>query len=189
MDARRRVCLGSVVATCLGLTVAPVFAQAKDEPGYVVRPWPRDKDVPPLPAGALDGKAPSLADLRGQVVMLNFWATWCEPCRAEMPSLQRLANSHAAQGLRVFAVNYQERPDTIRRFVEKLDLRLPVLLDADGAAARAWTPRIFPSTVVLARDGRPAFTLVGEADWGSAEVARLLAPLLDSGAPAGRRKV
>lgn len=185
---RRRACIASIVAG-LALTAAPAVAQDKDKPAYVVRPWPRDKQVPPLPGGALDGKAPSLADLRGQVVLLNFWATWCKPCLAEMPSLQQLADSHAAQGLRVLAVNYLERADTVRRFVEKLGLQVPVLLDADGKAALAWTPRVFPSTVVLARDGRPAFTLVGEADWTSAEVARLLEPLLASDSPPRRRKV
>jgi len=168
--------LASVGVSWFALT--PAAAQSKlDERGYIVRAWPRDKAAPPLPPEALDGIAPRLSDLHGQVVLLNFWATWCEPCRAEMPSLQRLARERAAAGLRVIGVNYQERADSIRNFLDKLALDMPVLLDRDGAAARAWTPRVFPSTVVVARDGRPAFTVIGEADWTSQEIARLLGNL------------
>ena len=119
-----------------------------------------------------------LAALRGQVVVLNFWASWCEPCRAEMPSLELMAERHKGDRLQVLAVNFRETDGTIRRFLEQTDFSLPILRDADGAAARAWQVRIFPSTVVIGRDGRAAFTVVGEVDWGGAEARAWIAPLL-----------
>jgi thiol-disulfide isomerase/thioredoxin len=119
-----------------------------------------------------------LAALRGQVVVLNFWASWCEPCRAEMPSLELMAERHKGDRLQVLAVNFRETDGTIRRFLAQTDFSLPILRDADGAAARAWQVRIFPSTVVIGRDGRAAFTVVGEVDWGGAEARAWIAPLL-----------
>lgn len=170
VDLPRRALLGLVAATAL-----PAAAAA---PGHEWRPWPPKRALPPLALPVLDGTRWQLADQRGRVVVVNFWATWCEPCRAEMPSLQRLAARHAQDGLAVVAVNYRETLATIRRFVEAAELALPVLLDADGAAALAWTPRIFPSTVLIGRNGRPAGVVVGEIDWEGASARALLVPLL-----------
>ena len=145
---------------------------------YVVRPWPRERVVPALRLDDLDGKPWDLAALKGRPVLLNFWATWCEPCRAEMPSLQRVARERAGDGLLVLAVNYQEGAPKIRGFLETLKLELPVLLDRDGTAARQWTPRVFPSTVLVDRRGQPMTSVVGEIDWTGAEAAALLKSLL-----------
>ena len=88
-------------------------------------------------------------------MLANFWATWCAPCRDEMPSLLRLAEQRAAAGLLAVGVNYKESAGTVRRFLDGLGLNLTVLLDSDGSVATAWTPRIFPSTLVFDRRGRP----------------------------------
>ena len=91
--------------------------------------------------------------------------------------MARLHASHADR-LQVLTVNYQESPEKVRRFMEAGQIALPALLDRDGTATRAWTSRIFPTTVVLDATGRPRFSVTGEFDWGSAEATRLLAPLL-----------
>ena len=135
--------------------------------------------MPPLVLPALDGPAWNLATAKGQVVALNFWAGWCEPCRTEMPSLELLAERHSADGLVVMAVNYREGEATIQRFLERMPITLPIVRDADGSAALAWGVRVFPTTVLVGRDGRPAFSVIGELDWTGAQARQWLAPLLE----------
>lgn len=169
---RRRL----LAAGALAPWVAPARSQAAEGAAY--RPWPKSKPTPALELPAWESPPVRLAALRGQVVVLNFWASWCEPCRAEMPSLELMAERHKGDRLQVLAVNFRETDGTIRRFLAQTDFSLPILRDADGAAARAWQVRIFPSTVVIGRDGRAAFTVVGEVDWGGAEARAWIAPLL-----------
>jgi thiol-disulfide isomerase/thioredoxin len=164
-----------LVATGLALGALPLWAQ---EPGPKPQPWARGRTVPGLDLPGFDGPAWRLADARGQVVLLNFWASWCEPCRAEMPSLELLAERHEKDGLAVVAVNFRETDASIRRYLAQWPITLTIVRDAEGAAARAWGVRIFPTTVVIGRDGRPAFTVTGEVDWTGAEARRWLAPLL-----------
>ncbi|MES2960175.1 MAG: TlpA disulfide reductase family protein [Pseudomonadota bacterium] len=129
------------------------------------RRWPKQRTTPALELSTLDGAAWRLSAQRGRVVALNFWASWCEPCRTEMPSLELLAQRHERDGLTVMAINHKESVAAIRRFSEREALSLPVLRDADGLAARACGVGIFPTTVLIGRDGRAAFSVVGEADW------------------------
>jgi thiol-disulfide isomerase/thioredoxin len=179
---RRRLLIAAVLG-CAG--AGRVMAQPS---GYEWRPWPRGKRMPPLALEHLDGSPWRLADRRGRVLLANFWATWCEPCRAEMPSLVRLARERADQGLAVVAINYREAVPVIERFVERQGLDgLTVLRDREGAAAAAWTPRIFPSTVVFDRRGRPTGVLVGELDWQGREAQALIDPLLAEPAPRSAR--
>jgi len=145
---------------------------------HIVRPWPEAKAVPALDLADLDGKRWTLAGLAGRVVLLNFWATWCEPCRLEMPSLESVASRYRAGGMIVLAVNYREGPAVIREFLAGMSFKATILLDADGDAAAEWTPRVFPSTVLIGRDGRPTATVLGDLDWNSAAARELLEPLL-----------
>jgi thiol-disulfide isomerase/thioredoxin len=142
------------------------------------RPWPRGRATPPLALPGHDGPAWDLAQARGHVVLLNFWASWCEPCRAEMPSLELLAQRHEADGLVVVAVNFRETDAAIRRFMAQMPISLPILRDADGATSRAWGARIFPTTVAVDRAGRAAFSVVGECEWNGPQARAWIAPLL-----------
>ena len=142
------------------------------------RPWPDGKRVPVLDLPRPDGRRWRLADERGKVVLVNFWASWCAPCRDEMPSLLRLVDRRAAEGVALMSVNYRESAATVARFFDGLGQAMPTVLDADGAAAAAYTPRIFPSTVVFDRRGSPVGTVVGEIDWDGQAASRLLAPVL-----------
>ena len=170
--SRRRL-LGLSLAASAAL-VLPGRVRAE----HVVRPWPAGKAAPPLNLIDLEGKTWSLAALKGQPVLLNFWASWCGPCRAEMPSLELLATRHERAGLVVLSVNYKEPVATIKRFLETLPMSLPILLDADGAAASAWTPRVFPTTVLIDRHGKPRSSVVGELDWMAGTAQALVEPLL-----------
>lgn len=160
------------------LTVGALAARVADAAGAQRRPWPNATPTPALDLPAWEGGSWSLAALRGQVVLLNFWASWCEPCRAEMPSLELLAERHAGDRLQVLAVNFRETDGALRRFLAHTPLSLPILRDTDGAAARAFGVRIFPSTVVIGRNGRAAFRVIGECDWTGTEARAWIAPLI-----------
>ena len=168
----RRHCLGGLIGLAGGVRAAPVVAQA------VRKPWPRKDATPALELAAVDGGAWRLVDERGHPLLLNFWASWCEPCRAEMPSLEQLAIAHRAVGLRVVAINYREGEPAVRRFLGNTQLALPVVRDPEGAAARAFGIHIFPSTVAIDRQGRTHFIVVGELDWNSAAGLELVRSLL-----------
>jgi thiol-disulfide isomerase/thioredoxin len=105
--------------------------------------------APPLRLPLLEGGTFDLGAMRGQPILLNFWATWCEPCRVEMPLLQSLH----AQGTAVIAIHLSEAPSTIRPWLAELELDLPIALDSDGAAAAAYWLRGQPTTVLIGRDG------------------------------------
>jgi thiol-disulfide isomerase/thioredoxin len=164
----------------IALTMAAVVPSLAEPAAAasVVRPWPAARPVPALDLGDLDGKRWSLPALAGRVVLLNFWATWCEPCRLEIPSLDALARQHRSGALIILAVNYRETVPAIRSFLERTPYKATILLDADGDAATDWTPRIFPSTVLIGRNGRPTATVVGDLDWTGATAHELIGPLL-----------
>lgn len=168
----------AALATLAALGAAGPAALAQQVPGARKRPWPARQPVPALRLPAVDGPDFALGAQKGQVVVLNFWASWCEPCRAEMPSLELLEQRHLAQGLRVLAVNFRESEATVRRYLAQSALSLTVLRDSDGAAARAWGVRVFPSTIVVDRNGRPAFTVIGEVDWTGATARQWIAAVL-----------
>lgn len=161
----------AVVAAAL---CAPWVARA----GHQVREWPARQPVPALALGDLQQKTWRLDELRGQAVLLNFWATWCEPCRVEMPAFEALARRHRPDGLVVLTVNFRESADTIRQFLEKQPISLPILLDLHGSAARAWTPGVFPTTVLIDRQGRPRRSVIGEFDWAGDEARAWIVELI-----------
>ena len=171
MLRRRDLC------TALGAFALPLHTARADD-AVEPQPWPKGRATPPLDLPGYDGARWSLASARGRVVVLNFWASWCEPCRSEMPSLELLAERYAKDGLDVIAVNFRETDAAIARFMALMPVTLPVVRDGDGSAARAWGVRIFPTTVAVARDGRAVFSVVGEVDWTGSEARRWIAPLL-----------
>ena len=160
--------------------VCALLGMAGGARAHQLRPWGATRSVPPLSLGDLDGKTWDLSALQGRAVLINFWATWCEPCREEMPSLQALARQRGTDAMIVLTVNYRESKPEIRRFVERVPLTLPVLLDRDGTVTKAWTPRVFPTTVSIDRHGRPRHQIVGAVDWTGDEARQWVQELLAS---------
>ncbi len=111
--------------------------------------------APAIELATLDGGTLSLAERSGEVVIINLWASWCGPCRAEMPALQRLYSAERARGLEILAVNstVQDSPAAARAFVAEHGLTFPILLDTDGAVSRAYRLRSLPSTFIVDRRG------------------------------------
>jgi thiol-disulfide isomerase/thioredoxin len=152
--------------------------RAQAEGDLTHRPWPAREPAPQLTLDRWEGSPWSLAAQQGKPVLLNFWASWCEPCRSEMPSLELLATRHEAQGLQVLAVNHRETDAAVRRFMEATALSLPVLRDRDGGAAKAFGVRTFPSTVAINRRGQVLSIAIGECDWASPAARQWVAAAL-----------
>jgi len=110
--------------------------------------------APDLTLMGLSGESVSLQEFRGQPVILNFWASWCAPCRAEMPALEQVATRYADEGLVVLLVNQGERKRTMSDFLAEMRLTLPVLLDRDLSATMLYRVQALPTTFFIDRDGR-----------------------------------
>jgi thiol-disulfide isomerase/thioredoxin len=139
--------------------------------------------APALALRDTDGRTHDLAAYRGKVVLVNFWATWCEPCRQEMPSIQRLRDRLAGQPFAVLAVNVDEPDARVRLFVKQTALDLPILMDPDKVVTRGWGVRVLPVTFLVGPDGRVRYRLVGDLDWNSETVAGVIAGLMAEARP------
>ena len=172
-----------LLALTLGALAAPAYAQR----GYDVTPWPAGRTAPPLQALDMQGKSWTLADCRGRAVVLNFWATWCPPCRAEMPSLQQLAEIYGPEQLQVLAVNVGEGPRRIAQYLQSSGLALTVLLDPKSEISKAWGASVLPTTILIDAEGRPRLRVRGEVDWSGREAQAMVEPLLRSQVKPGAR--
>jgi peroxiredoxin len=125
-----------------------------------------------------DGKTIRLHDFRGQIVFLNFWATWCVPCRLEMPAMDRLYREFKGRGFVVLAVNLQEGPAAVRAFVKELKLTFPVVLDPKGETAMTYSVRGLPATYFINRRQLIVGRAYGAREWdgktGRAYIGALL---------------
>lgn len=112
-----------------------------------------DHPAPDLALPQLDGTQRALRDLRGQVVLINIWATWCPPCRAEMPAIQQAYAEYRDRGFVVLAVNQREDATAITPFLEQHGLTFPILLDSDGQASATYQASALPSSFFVDRRG------------------------------------
>jgi len=134
--------------------------------------------TPELRLQDLGGREHRLADYRGKVVLVNFWATWCAPCRDEMPSIGRLRQSLEGRPFEVLAVNLGEPVSRIEKFRAQVPMDFPVLLDTDTATARAWKARFLPATYLVDAEGRVRYAHYGELDWAGPEARAKVLELL-----------
>lgn len=144
----------------------------------LLRPATEQRQAPALRLPSLDGRELDLAQFRDQVVLVNFWTSWCPPCVEEIPSLQRLYKRLQPRGLEILAVDVGESASSMRRFLADKPVSFPVLMDQDGEVLRRWGIYAFPTTLVLDRDHRIRYAVFGAFDWSSNEVIEALEPLL-----------
>jgi peroxiredoxin len=126
---------------------------------------------------SLDGPAIELARLRGRIVLIHFFATWCEPCRAEMASLRDLQARLDGRPFAIVPISVAEADGAVRRFFANESLPFAVLLDRDRSVARAWGIHTLPSSVVLDRTLKPRFMAEGDVDWARPDVMKILSDL------------
>ena len=152
-----RRCIGSLLAAALVCTPA----RATD---MLMRPWPAQTATPGLVLTDLTGKEWRLDSLRGKVVVLNFWASWCGPCIEELPILNEIAEREAARGeVVVLGVNYRESATAIQQFADAHPIRFPILRDRTGESFKQWTTNgIMPATILIDRSGRARWRVTGE---------------------------
>jgi len=128
----------------------------------------------------LSGGNAALSSYRGNVVILNFWATWCPPCRAEMPSMETLYQRYRNQGLEILAVDIRETTNTVRQFISTNGFSFPVLLDLDGRVSVNYGVEAIPTTYIIDREGKMIGRIVGSIHWDTPEVFAAFEALLRS---------
>jgi cytochrome c biogenesis protein CcmG, thiol:disulfide interchange protein DsbE len=134
--------------------------------------------APALELEDLDGRLQRLSDYRGRVVLVNFWATWCEPCREEMPSMESLRAALKGRPFEILAVNVGEGGRVARGFAEKMALGFPVLLDRDTRTTKGWGARVLPASFVIGPDGAIRYSHLGALDWSDAQVKAAIERLM-----------
>ena len=180
----RTTCWVTTVVASMGLLLLA-------ETAHTTEHWLRAMQLTKLPGGPapaltlvdVHGRQVSLQDYRGKVVFLNFWATWCVPCREEMPALEELHQTFHPQGLVILAVNFREGLEPIKAFVVQRQLSFPILLDPSGAVFRAYTAIGLPTAYLISREGRLLAHSVGSRDWRRVEGKDLIRALLTGGSP------
>ena len=136
-------------------------------------------DAPDFVSENLNGGQAALADYKGKLVLLNFWATWCMPCRAEMPGMETLWQKYKEQGFVVVAISSDEgSPARVETFSKLLDLSFPILLDPEGEVSDLYKVSNMPTSFLIDRDGNIISRIVGTEAWDSPEAIQLVEGLL-----------
>ena len=135
----------------------------------------------PFELSAMDGTTRTLDDYAGSYVLLNFWATWCAPCRIEMPALERLHQELAGRGLRVVGVDIGEETGDVRRFVEETGITFEIVIDHDLSTGRVYAARSLPMTYILDPEGTIVARAIGVRDWDSEPMRSMFAALVEDG--------
>ena len=139
------------------------------------------EQVPSFTLRKGDGQVVSLADFKGKIVVLNFWATWCAPCIEEMPSLNRLAERYAGKGVEIVAISVDEDPEAYQNFLSKNQIRFLTLRDPSRRISEQYGTFKLPESYVISREGRLLNKIIGAADWSAAEMLSYFEGLLTPG--------
>ncbi len=160
----------TVVALLAGPGIPPAVGRGSPAPAFELRRLRDDSLV------ALDA-------LRGRVVLINFWATWCKPCEDEMPAMERLYQALRDDGLELLAVSVDADREEVARFQRRLQLSFPILLDPDQKVARAYQTFRYPESLLVGPDGAVLERFVGPKAWDAASYVERIRRLLATGLP------
>jgi peroxiredoxin len=166
---QRRLPVALLILACLLAPMSIAAHAAETE----LKPW-RGNPAPPFTLDALSGERIDLAQFRGRVVVLHFFATWCEPCRAEMTALQALLERMRDRPVTLLAIDVGEVEASIRRFFASQPVDFAILLDRDRNVSKAWQVYALPTTLLLDGNLVPRFIAEGDFDWSRQQVDALL---------------
>lgn len=171
-----------LVAAALWLIATPLLAQQQlPVLSHDLTELSKPVTAPDFTLPDMDGKEYSLADFRGKVVMLNFWATWCPPCRREMPSLERLHQTMEGEDFAVVAINQFEDPDLVFAYTGQLSVfpTFPILFDRDSSVAETYRVKGLPTTFLIGKSGKVRYRAVGGREFDHPEVEAIIRDLID----------
>ena len=187
--------LGRSVVTCaltivLNILALPVTGEPLQKgllEALTLSSYPVSMTPPEFSGATAAGRRVSLSGLRGRVVLLNFWATWCQECRPEMPAFEQLHRDFTARGLTVLGVNVREGTQAIQDYAKELGLTFPLVLDSDGEIRRSYGVIGVPTTFLIGRDGRTVGLAIGPREWSSMSAIAIIQVLLTE--PVGTKVV
>lgn len=168
--------LSSVIFSLLLILFSPEGSAARGE----LKVYQGDLTTPEIQLADMRGQQHSLTDYRGNIVLVQFWATYCTPCRTEMPTMNRLIEKMRGKAFRIVTVNMAESSAQVQRFLDEVPVDFPVLLDSDGSALGQWKVFAAPANFILDKNGKIIYTLYGAIEWDSEEIVEKLAALSDS---------
>lgn len=170
---------------CILLGAPYTLAQTREERVHTllreigIRPLERSVESLNFDIPDLNGARTVLKNYRGSFVFLNFWATWCPPCREEMPAMEQLQHELEDTIFQILAVSVQEDPRTVQRFIDEIGTTFPVLLDRSGQVSRSYGVRGLPTSYFIAPDGTVAGLLVGILEWDHPEIVTRFHELME----------
>lgn len=170
----------TAVRVVLILALVLTVCAARAEPPRTLTELPAKPAAPELALKDTGGKLHRLADSRGKVVMVNFWATWCPPCRDEIPSMQRAWGKLKGEPFEMLAVDVGEDEATIAGFFSAIgmDPKFPILLDRDAQLIKAWPVMTLPTTFIVDAQGRIVYRAVGERAWDDPQILEKIRALM-----------
>ena len=161
----------------VGLAALFIVTAAAMAEGPLLTPMPDQPAAPDFELTGPEGTVYSLDSMRGKPIIVNFWATWCPPCRAEMPSMQRAWEQVEGEGILIMAVNVGEDAATINEFIKTVQVDFPLPMDLDSKVTQRWPMRGLPTTFVVDPEGRLVYQAQGERDWDDPELLDLVRAL------------
>lgn len=142
-----------------------------------LKPYKGNLTTPEINLTDIKNKNHSLSDYQGNIVLVQFWATYCTPCRKEMPSMNNLIKKMEGKPFKILTINMAEDKATVNRFLQEVPVDFPVLMDSSGATLSQWKVFAAPANFILDKNGKIVFTLYGGTDWDSDDMVNKLTTL------------
>jgi peroxiredoxin len=170
----------STIFLVLLVAIPIILITLKEKPSKIVKPLQRGQPAPDFTFPDLEGRKVSLSDFRGKVVLVNIWATWCPPCRDEMPSMQKLYDRFKGEHFEILAVSIDgDGHKAVAPFMLKMNLTFPALLDPKEKIRALYGIRGVPESFIIDRNGILVETVIGPLDWATPKVFRFFQELID----------
>ncbi len=151
----------------IAIAFVSMYALARP-PG--IRHFKEPVKAPELAIADANNNIHNIEDYRGQILVLNFWATWCVPCRKEMPALKKAWNRLQDEGIPLLGIATKDEPDAVLEYIKKNNLEFPIPMDPDGSVASDWAVMAVPTAYVVNHEGRIAIRIIGGKDWDKPEL-------------------